>query len=133
MGHSPISGRVLKVRLQGKPHNISIIQCYAPTGNATGEEMEEFYNTLQETIDSTPNRDIKIISGNLNAKVGKQIRNSECNGKFGLCEENDRGTDLEFCGSNNLFIANTLFEHHPDIFTLRYLQIKTHAIKLIML
>ena len=75
--------------------------------------MEEFYNTLQETIDSIPNRDVKIISGDFNAKVGKQIRNSECNGKFGLGEENERGTDLEFCRSNNLVIANTLFEHHP--------------------
>ena len=55
--------------------------------------MEEFYNTLQETIDNIPNRDIKIISGDFfNAKVGKQYRNSECNGKFGLREENDRGT-----------------------------------------
>ena len=76
--------------------------------------MEEFYNTLQETIDSIPNRDIKIISGDFNAKVGKQYRSSESNGKFGLGEENDRGTDLlEFCRSNNLVIANTLFEHHP--------------------
>ena len=114
LGYSPISDRVLKVRFQGKPHNISIIQCYAPTGNASDEEMEEFYNTLQETIDSIPNRDVKIISGDFNAKVGKQIRNSECNGKFGLGEENERGTDLlEFCRSNNLVIANTLFEHHP--------------------
>ena len=76
--------------------------------------MEEFYNTLQETIDSIPNRDVNIISGDFNAKVRKQIRNSECNGKFGLGEDNERGTDLlEFCRSNNLVIANTLFEHHP--------------------
>ena len=114
LGYSPISDRVLKVRFQGKPHNISIIQCYAPTGNASDEEMEEFYNTLQETIDSIPNRDVKIISGDFNAKVGKQIRNSECNGKFGLGEENERGTDLlDFCRSNNLVIATTLYEHHP--------------------
>ena len=114
LGYSPISDRVLKVRFQGKPHNISFIQCYAPTSNTKDEEMEEFYKTLQETIDSIPNRDIKIISGDFNAKVGKQYRNSECNGKFGLGEENDRGTDLlEFCRSNNLVIANTLFEHHP--------------------
>ena len=114
LGYSLISDRVLKVGFQGKPHNISIIQCYAPTGNATGEEMAEFYHTLQETIDSIPNRDIKIISDDFNAKVGKQIRNSECNGKLGLGEENDRGTDLlEFCRSNHLVIANALFENHP--------------------
>ena len=72
LGYSPISDRVLKVRFQGKPQNISFIQCYAPKSNAKDEEMEEFYDTLQETIDSIPNRDIKIISGDFNAKVGKQ-------------------------------------------------------------
>ena len=43
-----------KIRFQGKPHNISIIQCYAPLDNARDEEMEEFYNTLKETIGSIP-------------------------------------------------------------------------------
>ena len=55
LGYSPISDRVLKDRFQGKPHNISFIQCYAPTSNAKDEEMEELYNTLQETIDRIPN------------------------------------------------------------------------------
>ena len=114
LGYSLISDRVLKIRFQEKPHNISIMQCYAPTGNASDEEMEEFYNTLQETLDKIPNRDIKIISGDFNATVGKHNRNSECKGKFGLGQENERGTDLlEFCRSNNLVIANALFEHHP--------------------
>ena len=82
LGYSPSSDRVLKLRLQGRPHSISIMQCYMPTGNASDEGMEEFYNTLQETVDSIPNRDIKITSGDFNAKIGKQFRNSECSGKF---------------------------------------------------
>ena len=52
---------------------------------------------MQETIDSIPNRDIKTISGDSNSKAGKQIRYSECNEKFGLCEENDRGSDILEC------------------------------------
>ena len=76
--------------------------------------MEEFYNALQETIDSIPNREIKIISVHFSDKVGKQIRGSVCNGKFGLGKEIDRITNLlEFCKSNNLVIANTLIENHP--------------------
>ena len=40
LSNSPTSDRELKVRFQGIPCDISIIQCYAPTGNASNEEME---------------------------------------------------------------------------------------------
>ena len=112
--YSPISDRLLKLRLQVKPYNIRIIQCYAPTSAASDEEMEQLYNSLQDKMDSVPNRDVKIIMGDCNAKVGK-LRNSKpiC-GKFGLGDQNERGADLlEFCQSNNHIIANTLFEYHP--------------------
>ena len=58
---------------------------------------------------------------------------SECNGKFGLGEENEGGTDLEFCRSNILVIANTLLEHHPRHLCTWISLEKTHGIKLIML
>ena len=55
--------------------------------------------------------------GDFNAKVGK-LKNSKHNcGKFGLGDQNERGADLlEFSQSNNLTIANILFEHHPRHF-----------------
>ncbi len=81
IGCSPLSDRLIKVRLQAKPYNLSIIQCYAPTSLASDEEIETFYNVLQETI---TNRDIKIISSDMNAKVAKEVKmdnpmaNSSC-------------------------------------------------------
>ena len=55
--------------------------------------------------------------GNLNAKVGKLKYSIPSCGKLGLGDQNERGTDLlEFCQSNNLIIANELFEHHPRHF-----------------
>ena len=113
IGYSPISDRIIKVRIQAKPHNITFIQCYAPTSLASDEEIDSFYNSLQETMDSIPNRDIKVVMGDFNAKVGQGSTNMAC-GKFGLGEQNIRGEDLlEFCSSNNLTIANTLFQKHP--------------------
>ena len=114
MGYNPISDRLIKIRIQGKPNNISIIQCYAPTSTASDEEMEEFYCSMQEALNSIPNRDVKLVMGDLNAKVGKLASSSVCCGKYGLGEQNERGSDLlEFCEMNNLVIANTLFQHHP--------------------
>ena len=83
LGYSPISDRVLKVRFQGKPHNISIIHVMRLQAMQGMKKWKNFIIHYKKTIDSIPNRDVKLISGDINAKVGKQIRNSECNGKFG--------------------------------------------------
>ena len=37
--------RMISVRLQGKPFNITVIQVYAPTSNAEEAEVEQFYKT----------------------------------------------------------------------------------------
>ena len=36
--------RMISVRFQGKPFNITVIQVYAPTSNAEEAEIELFYN-----------------------------------------------------------------------------------------
>ena len=114
IGYSPITDRILKVRIQAKPHNVSILQCYAPTSTASDEQLENFYNSLQEAIDTIPNRDIKIIMGDMNAKIGKVTKPTAACGIFGLRDQNERGERLhEFCIANNLSITNTMFKHHP--------------------
>ena len=114
LGYNPISDRLLKLRFRGKPYNISIIQSYAPASSASDEEMDQFYNSLQDTLDSILNRDVKIIMGDFNAKVEKLRSNKPSCGKFGLGDQNERGADLvEFCQSNSLIVATTIFERHP--------------------
>ena len=49
---------------------MTIIQCYAPTNNADPRKKEEFYRQLQTTVDNTPTGDIKILMGDMNAKLG---------------------------------------------------------------
>ena len=39
--------RMVSVRFQGKPLNITVIQAYAPTSNAEEAEVELFYEDLQ--------------------------------------------------------------------------------------
>ena len=49
------------LRFQGKPFNITVIQVYAPTGNAEEAEGEWFYEDLQELLELTPKKDVLFI------------------------------------------------------------------------
>ena len=40
--------RMISVRFQGKPFNITVIQAYAPTSNSEEAEVERFYEDLQK-------------------------------------------------------------------------------------
>ena len=48
--------RMVSVRLQGKPFNITVIQLYAPTSNAEETEFERFYEDLQDLLELTPKK-----------------------------------------------------------------------------
>ena len=45
---------MISAHFQGKPFNITVIQVYAPTTNAEGAEVEQFYEDLQELLELTP-------------------------------------------------------------------------------
>ena len=46
--------RMISVRFQGKPFNITVIQIYAPTSNTEEAEVEWFYEDLQDLLELTP-------------------------------------------------------------------------------
>ena len=97
---------------QGKPFNITVIQVYAPTGNAEEAEVEWFYEDLQDLLELTPKKDVLFILGDWNATVGSQEAPG-VTGKFGLGIQNEIGQRLiEFCQENERIIANTLFQQH---------------------
>ena len=65
-----------------------------------------------KTIELTPERDVILITGDWNAKVGSQ-EILGVTGKFGSGVQNEAGQKLtEFCQENTLIIANTLFQQH---------------------
>ena len=75
--------RMISVRLQGKPFNITVIQVYAPTSNAEEAEVEWFNEDLQDLLELTHKKDVLFIIGDWNAKVGSQ-QIPGVMGKFGL-------------------------------------------------
>ena len=48
--------RMISVRFQGKPFNITAIQIYDPISNAKGAEVEWFYEDLQDLLELTPKK-----------------------------------------------------------------------------
>ena len=104
--------RMISVRFQGKPFNITVIQVYAPTSNAEAADVERFYEDLQDLLELTPKKEVLFIIGDWNGKVGSQ-ETPGVMGKFGLGVWNEAGQRLiEFCQENPLVIANTLFQQY---------------------
>ena len=54
--------RLISVRFQGKPFNITVIQVYAPTSYAEEAEVGQFYEDLQD-LELTPKKDVFFIRG----------------------------------------------------------------------
>ena len=55
--------RMISVRVQGKPFNITVAQVHALTSNAEEAEIELFYKDLQDLLELTPKKDVLFIIG----------------------------------------------------------------------
>ena len=90
LGCSLKNDRMISVRLQGKPLNITVIQVYSPTSNTEETEVEWLYEDLQDLLELTPKKDVLFIIGDWNAKVGGQ-ETPGVTGKFSLGMHNEAG------------------------------------------
>ena len=50
--------RMISVRFQDKPFNITVIQGYALTSNTEEAEVEWFYEDIQDLLELTPQKDV---------------------------------------------------------------------------
>lgn len=114
---NPVSERIIVARFMAKVQKVTIIQCYAPTNVADEDSKEEFYNQLQSTLDESAPRDILIVMGDMNAKVGSDNTGRELiMGKEGIGDINENGELFaDFCSHNDLVIGGTTFPH-KDIY-----------------
>ena len=84
------NNRMISVRLQGKPFNITIIQVYALNSNVEEAEVEWFCEVLQDLLELPPQKDVLFITGDWNAKLGSK-ETPGVTGKFGLGMWNEAG------------------------------------------
>lgn len=116
LGYEPISDRVMSLKINANPCTINIVSVYAPTCDSSDDDVEEFYNSLETLLKRIPNKEITLLMGDFNAKIGNtendnHIRNIV--GKYGIGNRNDRGSRLiQFAIENNMAISNSMFEVH---------------------
>ena len=121
--------RMISVRLQGKPFNITVIQVYAPTSNAEEAEVERFYEDLlllllllllsrfsrvctTRPFKTNTQKRCPFHYRGLECKIRKS-RNTWNNRQICLGVHNEAEQRLiEFCQENPLVITNTLFQQH---------------------
>ena len=92
---------------------LSVVTCYAPTEAAEKEEKDNFYDSLQSTLEDIPKHDVLVVLGDFNARVGSDNTDRErIMGKHGTSTMTGNGSRLcDMCGDNDIVIGGTLFQN----------------------
>ena len=93
--------------------NLNVIQCYAPTNEQEDEIKNNFYSKLQTVLNRFKDKDLTIVMGDFNAKIGYDNKGyEEIMGRQGLGIKNENGElFINFCADNSLVIGGSIFQH----------------------
>jgi hypothetical protein len=96
--------------------SLAIKPIWAIKNSAFSPLIEAFYNILEDTLDKIHKKDVLIITGDWNAKVGSENTDwKRVMGRYGYGDRNERGERLlEFATTHSLYICNTKFEQKPQ-------------------
>ncbi|VDP51424.1 unnamed protein product, partial [Schistosoma margrebowiei] len=115
VGWESHGSRIIKASFKTKKEGIkmNIIQCYAHTNDSNDDIKDQFYERLQSVIEKCSRKDLTILKGDLNAKVGIDNTGYEdIMGRHGLGERNENGERFaNLCAFNKLVIGGTIFPH----------------------
>jgi len=113
MEWSPVSERMIIASFKTKIRNLTITQCYAPAEMTDKDMKENFYQQMHETITAVQKRDVIIVMGDRNAKIGSNNDGLEhVMDRHGMGNMIENGELLsELCASCDLIIGGTVFPH----------------------
>jgi exonuclease III len=103
----PINLRIITASFQTKQSKIkaNLIQCYAPTYDAEESDKENFYfNTLNVILNQQKEKDLTILMGDFNAKVGyNNTGYGQTMGRHGIGQMNENGERFaELCAKQQM-------------------------------
>ena len=101
-----IQPRMLVATFNGNP-STTIIFCCSHTNFSEETDLIAFYNELSSLVCSIPKHNVLIISGDMNAQIGKNLNN-----KFSLHNSSNRNGEYltDFTLENRLTCMNTKFQ-----------------------
>ena len=116
IAYNPVNSRVITARFDAAPYKITVIHAYAPTTASSDEDIEAFYSILEDALAMVHKKDILVITGDWNAKIGSGDTDwKSVMGRYGYRDRNERGERLlEFAAIHSLYICNTRFEQKPQ-------------------
>ena len=111
----------------GEFFNYSIINAHAPTEDKSDIEKEGFYDELRNLYDACPKHDVKLIIGDMNAQICKEVIYYPTIGKEAYYwESNENGKRrIHFSTSRNMIIG-TIFFQHKDIHKITWGTLDVH-------
>ena len=115
IGWEPVSSRIITAKFTTKKKDIklNVIQCYAPTNDSEEEKKDDFYQQLQAELDKTGNKNMTLLMGDFNAKIGTDNTGYETiMGTQGLGAMNENGGRFaDMCAINQMVIGGSIFTH----------------------
>ena len=108
-----VSDRLSYIVLRGCWGNIIVVNVHAPSEAKIEESKDSFYEELEQVFYHFPKYHMKILLGEFNAKVGREIIFKPTIGQERLHQDsNDNGVRLvNFATSKNLVVKSTMFLH----------------------
>ena len=70
IGCNPVSWRVITAKFDAAPYKITVIHAYSATTASSDEDIETFYNILEDEPATAHKKDIIIIIGDWHARIG---------------------------------------------------------------
>ena len=107
----PFGPRICYIRIKGKFFNYSVFSIYAPTNVAQEQEKDNFYEEVEQAMNTVPQHDIKILLGDFNAQVGKEEVYRSVIGKQSFHDvSNDNGLRMiSLAVAQGMVVGSTLF------------------------
>ncbi|VDP35194.1 unnamed protein product [Schistosoma curassoni] len=93
IGWESHGSRIIRASFKTKKEGITMhfIACYAPTNDSNDDDKDQFYSRLQSIIEKCSRKDLTILIGNLNTKVGVENNGYEdIIGRHGLVGKKEK-------------------------------------------
>ena len=122
IGWEPVNSCIITAKFTIKKKNrLNIIQCCASTNDSEEDKKDDFGQQLQAVLDRRGAKNITILMGDFNAKIGMDNTGNEDIMRthvLGQMNENEERFE-DLCALNQLVIGGSIFPHrhiHKAIF-----------------